>query len=36
MSRYSADENDPTVFIRRLNGKATTGRLQNGQFVESK
>lgn len=34
--RYSADENNPGVFIRRLNGKITTGRLQNGQFVESK
>jgi hypothetical protein len=34
--RYSADENRPGLFIRRLNGQITTGRLQNGQFVESK
>ncbi len=34
--RYSADENKPGVFIRRLDGKITTGRLHNGQFVESK
>lgn len=34
--RYSADEENPGVFIQRLNGKITTGRLQNGQFVESK
>lgn len=34
--RYSADENNPDVFIRRLNGKVTTGRLQNGQFIETK
>lgn len=34
--RYSADENKPGVFIRRLDGKVTTGRLQNGQFVETK
>lgn len=34
--RYSADENNPGVFIRRLNGKVTTGKLQNGQFVETK
>jgi hypothetical protein len=34
--RYSADENDPAILIRRLNGKITTGRLQDGRFVESK
>lgn len=34
--RFSADENNPNIFIRRLNGKTTLGRLQNGQFVESK
>ncbi|MBJ7437504.1 MAG: hypothetical protein JHD35_00565 [Sphingopyxis sp.] len=34
--RYSADENNPGVFIRRLDGKVTTGKLQNGQFVETK
>lgn len=34
--RYSADENNPGAFIRRLNGKVTSGRLQNGQFVETK
>lgn len=34
--RYSADENNPGAFIRRLNGKISIGRLQNGQFVESK
>jgi hypothetical protein len=34
--RYSADEENPGVFIQRLNGKTTSGRLQNGQFVESK
>ena len=34
--RYSADENNPGVFIRRLNGTVTTGKLQNGQFVETK
>lgn len=34
--RYSADENEPGVFVRRLDGKVTTGRLQNGRFVESK
>lgn len=34
--RYSADENNPGVFIRRLNGKITMGQLRNGQFVESK
>lgn len=34
--RYSADENNPGVFIRRLDGKITTGKLQNGQFVETK
>lgn len=34
--RYSADENNPAVFIRRLNGKVTTGKLHNGQFVETK
>lgn len=34
--RYSADENDQGVFIRRLDGVITTGRLQNGQFVETK
>jgi hypothetical protein len=33
---YSADENNPGVFIRRLDGKITTGKLQNGQFVETK
>lgn len=34
--RYSADEDNPGAFIRRLNGKITIGRLQNGQFVETK
>lgn len=34
--RYSADENNPGLFVRRLDGKVTTGRLRNGQFVESK
>jgi hypothetical protein len=34
--RYSADETNPSVFIQRLNGKISTGRLQNGQFVENK
>lgn len=34
--RYSADENIPSIFIRRLDGKTTTGRLDNGQFVETK
>lgn len=33
--RYSADENNPGVFIQRLDGKITTGKLQNGQFVEA-
>lgn len=33
--RYSADENSPGVFIRRLNGEVTTGRLQDGRFVET-
>lgn len=33
--RYSADENNPGVVIRRLDGEVTTGRLQNGQFVEN-
>jgi hypothetical protein len=33
--RYSADENNPHLIIRRLNGQTTTGRLQDGQFVES-
>lgn len=33
--RYSADENNPGVFIRLLNGRITTGRLQNGKFVEN-
>lgn len=33
--RYSADENNPGVIIRRLNGEVTTGRLENGQFVET-
>lgn len=34
--RYSADENTPWVIIRRLNGKVSIGRLENGQFVETK
>lgn len=34
--RYSADENSPGLIIRRLNGKVSTGRLENGQFVETK
>lgn len=34
--RYSADEDNPGVFIRRVNGEVTTGKLQNGQFVETK
>lgn len=34
--RYEADENTPGVFIRSLNGEITSGRLQNGQFVENK
>lgn len=34
--RYSADENIPGIFIRRLDGKITTGRLHDGEFVESK
>jgi hypothetical protein len=34
--RYSADENNPGTFIRRLDGEITIGRLQNGQFVENK
>lgn len=34
--RYSADENNPGVIIRKLDGQVTTGRLQNGQFVEVK
>lgn len=34
--RYAADENNPGVFIRRLDGRITTGRLQNGKFVETK
>lgn len=33
--RYSADENSPGVIIRRLDGKVSTGRLENGQFVET-
>lgn len=33
--RYSADENSPAIIIRRLNGQVTTGRLENGQFVET-
>ena len=33
--RYSADENSPGVIIRRLNGKVSTGRLENGEFVET-
>lgn len=32
--RYAADENVPGLFIRRLNGTITTGRLENGEFVE--
>ena len=34
--RYSADENNPEVFIRRLDGKVTIGKLHNGKFVETK
>ena len=33
--RYSADENRKGLIIRRLNGEVTTGRLQNGRFVET-
>ena len=33
---YSADENDPGVFIRRLDGKVTTGHLRGGRFIETK
>lgn len=34
--RYFADENNLGVFIRRLDGKVTIGKLQNGKFVEIK
>lgn len=31
--RYAADENNPSVFIQRLDGKVTRGRVQDGQFI---
>jgi len=34
--RYFADDNNPGAFIRRLDGKVTIGKLQNGKFVEIK
>jgi len=34
--RYSADEHDPGVYIRRLNGEVSRGQLVNGDFIEIK
>lgn len=33
--RYSADENNPEIILRQLDGKMSVGRLIDGKFVET-